>query len=296
MKAQKKIVYVSLMALIVLIILYSGVLINDEGSKLFEFFKNILVGIIGSMFVSLIIGLITYFDEKHKTLESFLELYVELLNHCGSYQQEYEIKDKIRWFDGYVKIFNKLDKIWSEIDFIYDRCDCLAYLTEVRNYYSDFIALTEDNFFSLRPDEGDYNIYHINRIEDIIFQIEVVECGLVKHNIRHNRLNHDMGIVITNIKNIYLGKYKSKKHFDKRIVLEENFILLDCDEEKWAKEINSIIDINSSCTILIDMPKEICKSLQEKGYIGSYWEKNNHMYINCRTLLTHYFELKSRLL
>lgn len=156
MRLQKKIIKASAIAGIVFIIAYAFFIVKDNNSNVMEFYKNISVGIIGSLFVSLLIGFVTYSFEKSKDLGNYITAYQDLFNHCSKYSRNETSPVKLEWFNDYVKLFHQLDNAWGSIDYIFDKYKCKDYLTGVRNYYFDFIALTQDYFSAFDDEYDDY--------------------------------------------------------------------------------------------------------------------------------------------
>ena len=277
-------------------IIYSFLLfLGNNDCKVITYFENISVGIIGSMFVSLLISLVTYFLEKKKALESYLLAYIALFNHCGQYDCGFSTEQKIEWFKKYEKLFHDLDNSWGDIDYICDNNYNLLYLTAVRNYYFDFIILTYDHFGALIDDE-EYNKHHIEYIEKVLYDADIRENGIFNRILYNNKLTYDMELVVKEIQAIYLNKHDSYRMFLKTLVTDDVFNTLDSDEENAIVVLNEKMDkSNSAKNVRNDISDEICASLQKKGYIGTYSTDKENRTINCNFIVNYYFELKSRL-
>lgn len=287
MKLQKKIVYVSLITLVLFISMYGCILINDKETKIFEFVENILVGIIGGMFVSLIIGFISYLDERRTKLEKYYIAYKDLFNHCALYDRNHNSKEVMEWYIRYEEFFQKLDDSWAEIDFLFDLNGSMKYLKAVRNYYFDFIALTLDYFDKMEENNEAYNNHLVNHINDVIF-------GKQNSIKKRNKLYYDMKLVVKEVHNIYIGKHDKKITFNKSMVTKDSFSLLEEEEEQVVKEIIKAVDIVNGTTVEVILPDKICHSLKNKEYIDVLDAGKEKKRINCRYILLYYFKLKSR--
>ena len=277
-------------------IIYAFLLVIDnDNSKLIEYFENISVGVIGSMFVSLLISIITYLLEKNKALESYYNAYINLFNHCGKYDCDLSTKQKVEWFEQYHNLFHTLDDSWGDIDYIYDKYNNRTYLTAVRNYYYDFISLTQDYFMKLNDDDN-YNKHILDYIEKVLYDVDIREHGIFRKVIHNNKLTYDMALVVKEIHDIYLNNHDSNKLFLKTLVTDDVFIILNDEEEEALVLLKNKMDkTNSANNVRADISDEICDSLLKKGYISSYSSERENRTITCNYIVSYYFELKSRL-
>ena len=277
-------------------IIYAVLLcVDNNDSKLISYFENISVGVIGSMFVSLVISAVTYHIEKKKTLESYYVSYMALFNHCGRYDRDLSTELKVEWFEKYNMLFHDLDNSWGDIDYIYDRKNNRKYLTAVRNYYFDFICLTQDHFGALIDDEG-YNKHHIEYIEKVLYDVDIRERGIFRRALYNNKLTYDMALVVKEVHSVYINNHDPNRMFFKTLVNNDVFNILNVDEEKAIILLKNKMDkMNSANNVRADISDEVCDSLQKKGYIGSYSSERKDRTINCNYIVNYYFELKSRL-
>lgn len=79
------------------------------------------------------------------------------------------------------------------------------------------------------------------------------------------------------------------------LVSEDNFNLLPTSVESYVKDIVKISKKTGSADVEMNVPKEIVKTLNEKGYIRGYeYISDEKIKLNCHFILFHYFELKKR--
>ncbi len=289
MKVQRNIIYILLIGLGITTILYAGCIFewNTQGCvtgiKWKEFLSSLLVGIWGSAFVSLLISVIGYLNERKNVLRNYYKNWLRLIEHCGEYLN---YTDKAIWYKEYERKFHDFFDSWEEIAFFIDIRKNKKYLGEIVNFYNVFIILIQDDFRILNC------AMHKSRVENQIKE------AIIKKNII-NKLNQDMTVDIKNFKQIYnmsITKLLTTYIFNKTILTDASFKEVPKGVEEDIKEIIKKMQINGSTKVTIRINKSNVKVLEEKQYIyGSTQLEDGYYELDCRFILGYYFELKDSL-
>lgn len=289
MKIQRNIIYLLFIGLGITTILYACCIFkwNTQGcvieDKWKEFVSNLLVGIWGSAFVSLLISVIGYLNERKIVLRNYYKNWLILIEHCGEYLN---YTDKAIWYKEYERKFHDFFDFGEEIAFFIDIRKHKKYLGEIVNFYNIFIILMQDDFKILNC-----------ALDKSTVENKIEETMLKKRTI--NKLNQDMTVDIMNFKKIYNIGVKglfTKYRFNKTILTEASFKEVSQGVEENIKEIIKKMQKNGSTKVTIRISKSNVKVLEKKQYIyratqleGDYYE------LECRFILVHYFELKDSL-
>jgi hypothetical protein len=254
-----------------------------------------VLGIWGSSIISLIIGIVSYGECRKKCLEKFIYSRRDLFNHCCKYKEN----NSSKWFDEYVNLYRILNDSWADIWFLFDPRKHRLFLKSCVDFYGDFIQLTQEKYFLLTQSIDDGAKKEIlNEIDEIVINRRTIDRGVMKFHVDENRFTSDMEMTITNIDRIYRNKGIFKKYiFDKSLLTEKNFTILDKKYERYIKDIKKKIDKENKTEVTFEMPLSDAEYLLKVGYFSSYMHGKNNMTskVNCRFIVDHYFDMKKRI-
>lgn len=307
MKIQKTIIYIiSFIATISFIVYIETSLIGNisHGNNISAWntcVSNIAVGIFGSSIVSVIIAVITYFQEKGQLLDSFLYAYKKLLKHCSEFPKGNAYLEKIKWFQVYNDLCIELDCMADKMSFLLDFRKNAKFFKNVSEYYVDFSLLTQSAFFFLEEKQEkteDEKKRLCQYIDSVVVEIETIKRGIMTVNTEYNRLTHNKELVLKGIGELndkhFMYMFK-KMMFNQTLVTPAVFIVLDENTEKYVQKIIKEMRRTNSGNIEIELPDEICETLLKKGYLFRYSSgKDNMKKLDCQFILNHYFRLKQK--
>lgn len=300
MRIQRNTIYVTLMMSILSAIIYAYCIFGwtvEKSPVSYQwntYVSNMILGIWGSSIISLVIGFVSYKECRKKCLERFIFARRALFNHCCKFKEN----NSSEWFDEYVNHFHLLNDSWSDIWFLIDPRRHRLFLKRCVDYYGDFIQLTQAKYFLLTQsinDEAKQDL--LNDINEIVINKRTVDRGIMHFHIEENRFTHDMEMVIKNIDDIYRNKGTFKKYvFDKSLLTESNFTILESKYENYIKGIKKEIDKENKTEVAFEMPLNDANYLLKTGYLSGYTSGDNKMTskVNCSFILDHYFDMKKR--
>lgn len=302
MNMQKRTVYAMGISSLICIALYAVCVFlwkTDETSSCYlmkTFISNIMLGLLGSSVISGIVAFIAYLQNRRDTLEKYIFKYHELTAHCSKYMDVKEYRDKVEWFDNFVRYVRDLETIWADIGFIFDTKKNRIFLKDVVDYYNDFIWLTENHYRLLNENIADAAKKSLSEeIDKIVIEEKKTRRGVMQITTRNNRFTTGMASVNKAINDIYKYKTKQKFTFNKSLVSRSVFIVLEDDLEFYAEKMIKLMDESGKTGIELDIPEEVCEKLQKSHYINSYTVGNTSLRnVDCQFILFHYFDLKSK--
>lgn len=231
---------------------------------------NIVIGIFGSTFVSLIIYIKEYKDIKRNTLISFGHKVMDITNTLNEYKygdvKFKNVKHNINILNKvFIEQVTELSNIFWDIEFIYDKHNCKKYIASIYKIFTDTSLLITDSMqlISMGVHDQDtlfgmdcilkslnLNMRYILPYSHILYDIinggnihGKFECEFVDiMKLVFIEQNRDTEEAITNI----IDWYKSNP--DYILDLMEGFILSD-DEKKdieekayeWYKNIQVVV-------------------------------------------------------
>lgn len=121
MKVYKKLTFISVLIAILMFLVATFLHYYFPCGET-EFWINVCLGIFGSAFLTALTAILSYWNEKIKTLENFAYHTLQLLNMANKYQEHMTLEEKIRLFLDYSE-FNKIawDADFGNIDFFFER-------------------------------------------------------------------------------------------------------------------------------------------------------------------------------
>lgn len=300
MKIQRNTIYVTLIMSILSAMIYAYCIFGWESEKSTilcqwnTYISNLILGIWGSSIISLFIGFVSYKECRKKCLERFIDAKRVLFNHCGKFKEN----NSPKWFDEYVNLFQLLNDSWADIWFLFDPRRHRLFLKSCVDYYGDFIQLTQEKYYLLTQSINDASKQDIlNDINEIVICKRTVDRGKTHIHIEENRFTCDMEMVIKNIDEIYRNKGIFKKYdFEKSLLTENNFTILEEKYENYIKSIKKEIAKENKTEVMFEMPLNDADYLLKTGYLSGYTQGNNRMTskVNCRFILDHYSDMKKR--
>lgn len=300
MKIQRNIIYLTVVTSLISLLVYAYCVFGwdltkcESATKWNTYISNIVLGIWGSSIISLIMSVVSYGECRRKELERFMRARRELFEHCRKYTED----NSVTWFEQYINMHHELSDSWSDIWFLFDPRKHRLYLKDCVDYYADFIQLVQDKYYLLsQPINDKAKQELLNEIDEIVIRKRVINQGILRYCINENNFTNDMEMVIKNIYDIYCRKGTFKKFiFNKTLLNEHNFKILDDKFEKYVKNIIRKIDKANTTEIEFVMPITDAEYLVEVGYFHGFTHGNNGMTskINCKFILDHYFDMKER--
>lgn len=301
MKIQKNIIYITLFCSVVSVLIYAICVFYRFGNyKVGEFVSSLILGVWGSSIISLILGIVSYGENRRRDLEGFIFAINGLLQHCGEYKKE----NLVEWYETYVKLYQQVSNNWANIGFLFDPRHHRLYLKECIDFYGDFIDITEEKIRIIKTMEEandkakEFKAKFINEIDAIIRCQIKIDHGIIKVTQIVNRLTYDEATMIRNINNIYKNKeILSKYVFEYTILSHDNFTLLTSEEEKYIRKFQKIMNKEAKTNIKFCMPLKEARKLQHKNYISGYSgdKDGNVKEVHCNFLVSSYFEKKKRI-
>lgn len=308
MKVQKTIIYIISCITVISFIVYIGCAFmwnipkENNVSDWNTCISNIAVGIFGSSIVSVIIAVITYFQEKNQLLESFLHEYKKLFNHCSDFPKGNAYAEKVEWFQVYNDLSIEMNCMADKMAFLLDFRKNAKTLKHVSEYYVDFSLLTQSAFYFLEEKQektDDEKKELCKYIDNVIVEVESIKRGIVTVNTEYNRLTHNKELIMKGISELnnkhFIYMFK-KLIFSQTLVTPTVFSVLDENVEKYVKRIIKEMNRTNSGNIEIELPDNICEILLEKNYLFRYSSgEDNKKKLDCQFILNHYFRLKQKM-
>lgn len=300
MKIQRNIIYTTVIGSIVSALIYAycvfqwNPVVQDKWYNWHTYISNMILGVWGSLIISLILGIVSYSECRRKDLEAFIVAQRALFVHCSYFKE----KNSVEWFDEYGKLYEELSDSWSNIWFLFDPLRRRLFLKECVDYYGDFIQLTQDKYRILKQKCGiELEQSLLNEIEGIVIEKQFYKQGSTSITIESNRLTSDMHMITKNIDNIYRNKKSFRRYFlGKTLLSDKNFKKLDKIYEEKLKRICIKMDKLNNTEVDFKMSVTDAEYLMGCGYLSGYThgELGYTSKIECNFITDHYFDMKKR--